>query len=175
MLTEQQFNHKWIEIKGGLRNLWGKLSDEELEMVKGNIYEVTSLVESKYGETKTEIRNKIHQLIESFDNDTDKEADPDVSSYHRSPIDLSPDRPNNPRTSADSQNQDNDFGHDFPENQSFADKTYDKAMESLHDPNRHSNYSGANPGREGFGFGQNHQGATLKEKQDFDSDRNARH
>lgn len=86
MLTNQEFNNKWPEIKGGLRNLWGKLADEEIEAVKNNLYEITDLVQFRYGESKEEINSKIHSLIDSFDNDTDKDIDPDVSSYQRSPL-----------------------------------------------------------------------------------------
>lgn len=86
MLTEEQFSNKWGEIKGALRNLWGRLSEEELENVKGNIYEITPVVEAKYGESKNEIKHKLNQLVESFDNETDKGIDPDISSYHRSPL-----------------------------------------------------------------------------------------
>lgn len=86
MLNQEQFNHKWNEIKGGIRNLWGRLSEKELEEVKDNIYQVTGLVEERYGETKEEIKQKLNQLMESFDNDTDKNLDPDRTSYQRSPI-----------------------------------------------------------------------------------------
>jgi len=177
MLTQQQFNNKWEEIKGALRNLWGRLEEDELENVKGNIYEVTGLVETKYGESKEEIRNKLNQLMDSFDNDTDKGLNPDVSSYQRSPLgesyaetqefsDISSHTPNHPRTSETSQIQDADFGERFPEQESFADKTYNRTQDELDDPNSHSNYSGANPGRSGFGFARDHQDSTLKDKQD---------
>ena len=186
MLTQQQFNNKWGEIKGALRNLWGRLEDDELEGVKGNIYEVTGLVETKYGESKDEIRQKLDQLVESFDNDTDKGTEPDVSSYERSPLggsyaetqefsDTATHTPNHPRTSEVSQLQDTDFGERFPENKSFADKTYNRTKKELEDPNSHSNYTGANPGRSGFGPTRDRQNSALKHIQDFDSDRNARH
>jgi uncharacterized protein YjbJ (UPF0337 family) len=148
MLNEEQFSGKWLEIKGGIRNLWGKLTDDELEMVKGNVTEVTGLVERKYGETKEEIKAKLNQLMESFDNDTDKNISPDVSSYERSPVE--------PRTSQTSQLQDSDIKTRSPERAEFDKKTYDASKEG------DSNYSGANPNREKF-------------TSDFDSDRNARH
>lgn len=85
MLTSTEFDNKWREIKSGVRNLWGKLSDEEIEAVKDNLFELTDLVQMRYGESKEEINEKIHNLIDSFDNPTDKNLDPDVSSYHRSP------------------------------------------------------------------------------------------
>lgn len=88
MLNEEQFQYNWREIKNGLRNQWGKLTNEELEEVKGNIYEITDIVQAKYGETKHDIRVKIGKLMDSFDNDTDKNIDPDRSSWHRSPVDV---------------------------------------------------------------------------------------
>ena len=86
MLTQDQFNKKWEEIKGGLINLWGVLSEEEMESAKLNLFELTDIIQENYGESKMEINQKIHRLLDSFDNDTDKLIDPDVSSYHRSPL-----------------------------------------------------------------------------------------
>ena len=148
MLNQEQFLGKWNEIKGGIRNLWGKLTDDELESVKGNVTEVTGLVERKYGETKEEIKAKLDQLMDSFDNDTDKNISPDVASYERSPLDE--------RTSQTSQLQDSDVKTRSPERAAFDERTFDRSKEG------DSNYSGANPNREQI-------------QRDFDSDRNARH
>lgn len=85
MLNEQQFKSKWTEIKGGLRNLWGRLTDEELELTKGSLTSIAQLIDKKYGETKDEIRMKLKTLMTSFDNPTDKGVSPDESSFERSP------------------------------------------------------------------------------------------
>ena len=85
MLNENQINAKWTEIKGGIRNLWGRITDDELEQIKGNLTEVMGLVEEKYSETKEEIKAKYDRLLDSFDNDSDKDISPDVSSYERRP------------------------------------------------------------------------------------------
>jgi uncharacterized protein YjbJ (UPF0337 family) len=148
MLNQEQFEGKWDEIKGGIRNLWGKLTDDEVESVKGNVQEVTGLVERKYGDTKEEIKAKLDQLMDSFDNDTDKKISPDVASYQRSPLET--------RTSQTSQLQDSDVNTRSPERAEFDRKTYEASKEG------DSNYAGSNPNRERF-------------KSDFDSDRNARH
>lgn len=87
MLTHQQYETKWTEIKGGIKNLWGHLSDQEIENAKGNLTELTGVIEDRHHESKDEIRNKLNKLMDSFDNDTDKNIDPDVSSYQRSPVD----------------------------------------------------------------------------------------
>lgn len=148
MLNQEQFNGKWKEIKGGIRNLWGRITDDELETLKGNLTEVTGLVEERYGETKEEIKMKFDKLMESFDNDTDKNISPDVASYERNPLGV--------RTSQTSQLQDSDVKTRSPERTEFDRKTYQASQEG------DSNYSGANPNRE-------------KINSDFDSDRNARH
>lgn len=149
MLNQEQFNGKWNEIKGGIRNLWGRITDDELEQIKGDITEVTGLVEQKYGESKEEIRHKLTSLMDSFDNDTDKNISPDVASYERSPLGV--------RTSETSQKQDSDIKTRSEERKSFEEKTYEAAKEGR------SNYSGANPGRSDIGI------------EGFDQDRNARH
>jgi uncharacterized protein YjbJ (UPF0337 family) len=85
MLNEEQFKGRWKEIKGGIRNLWGKITDDELEQTKGDLTEITGLVEQRYGETKEEIKEKYEQLMDSFDNKTDKGELPDESSFQRKP------------------------------------------------------------------------------------------
>lgn len=86
MLTASEFDKKWPEIKSGLLNLWGQVTDEEIDAVRDNLFEITDLIQLRYGESKEEINSKIHRLIDSFDNKTDKGIEPDVSSYHRSPM-----------------------------------------------------------------------------------------
>ena len=93
-----EWQGKWNEIKGGVRNLWGRLTDDELEKTKGSLTSIAGLVEQKYGETKEEIRGKLKQLMTSFENPTDKGIDPDKSSYQREPDAI--------RTTEASQNQD---------------------------------------------------------------------
>lgn len=184
MLTEQQFNAKWSEIKSGLRNLWGQLTEQEIESVKRNIYEVSDIVTRKYSESRAEIKNKIDSLMNSFDNETDKRITPDVDSYQRSPIssrksaydynkeiygEKFEDIPN--LTAEKSEFQNEDDGIRDEEHVSYADKTFDMAKEELDDPAHHSNYAQINPNREIL----RQPLSPDKEKRDFDSDRNARH
>ena len=158
MLNEEQFHGKWNEIKGGIKNIWGRLTDDELEQVKGNITEVSGVVEERYGETKEEIKMKLDQLMDSFDNETDKDISPDVSSFQRSPLET--------RTSETSQKQDSDIKTRSPERAAFDKKTSEASLNALKDPKGRSNYSGANPGRSVL---------DTDPIKDFDSDKNARH
>ena len=100
MLNQEQINGKWSEIKGGVRNLWRDITDEELDKVKGNIQSVSGIVQQRYSESKESIKKKLDTLMDSFDNETDKslKLNDGVASYQRSPTGV--------RTSQVSQNQD---------------------------------------------------------------------
>ena len=100
MFNQEQIQGKWTEIKGGIRNIWGKITDDELEQTKGNLIAVSGIVQNKYGEAKDSIQMKLDSLMNSFDNETDKsmKLNDGISSYQRSPIEV--------RTSGKSQYQD---------------------------------------------------------------------
>lgn len=90
MLNQNEFNGKWDEIKSGMRNLWGKLTDDELEQSKGNLQSVSGIVQDRYGESKGSIKKKLDTLMASFDNETDKslKINDGESSFERNPTEV---------------------------------------------------------------------------------------
>ncbi len=88
MLNQEQINFKWNEIKAGVRNIWGDISDHELDEAKANISQIPNLIRKKYIETYESINNKLQRLMDTFDNETDKGhlLNDGISSYQRSPI-----------------------------------------------------------------------------------------
>lgn len=85
MLDKNQFQAKWKEIRGGIRNIWGNLSEEELDETDGSFVAIAQLVQKKYDESKESIKEKLDNLMHSFDNDTDKGVIGLVSSFERGP------------------------------------------------------------------------------------------
>lgn len=126
MLTQDQILGKWKEFKGGVRNLWGEISEEELDRTQGNISQVKGLVSQKYDEGQEVIQEKMDRLLNSFDNDTDKFLSPDSSSYQRNPT--------QPRSSSTSQIQDQ--ARDVPtrsrERAQFEKKKFEEGQDNLH-------------------------------------------
>lgn len=86
MLNQDQIRTLWPQMKVALRNMWGSLSEEELDRAEGDLSSVAALVQEKTGENRPDIKDKLDQMLASFDNETDLGSDPDVSSYQRSPI-----------------------------------------------------------------------------------------
>jgi uncharacterized protein YjbJ (UPF0337 family) len=85
MLTERDIQNKWSEIKAGIQNIWGKITNEEIENTKGNVYAISDVVHEKYGEAIDSIQDKLNRLLASFDNETDKKRDKGSSSFMRNP------------------------------------------------------------------------------------------
>lgn len=87
MVSDQDIQTKWVEFKGGVMNQWGNITNEELDSTHKTISEIKELVQQKYAnESYKTINDKMDQLLNSFDNDTDKLIQPAVSSFARSPI-----------------------------------------------------------------------------------------
>src|SRR6476660_987930 len=86
MLNQDQIKTRWPQIRVALKNMWGSLQEEELDRTGADLSAVAALVQEKTGEERAQIKNKLDHMLESFDNETDKGINPDVSSYERSPV-----------------------------------------------------------------------------------------
>ena len=64
---------RWKEVKGGVRKLWGELTDDELEETKGKMTSIAGLIQRKYGETKESVDQKLDGVFREF-----HERNPDV-------------------------------------------------------------------------------------------------
>lgn len=86
MLNENQVKAKWHDIKGGIRNMWGKITEEELDHIAGDLHKLEELVQSKYYDTPENIQEDLNRVLSSFDNESDlADHDTNTSSYMRKP------------------------------------------------------------------------------------------
>lgn len=58
------FKGKWQEWKGKIKQQWGEISDDELTKLKGNIDELSGLIQKKYGYTKDRALKEINDFIQ---------------------------------------------------------------------------------------------------------------
>lgn len=71
MLNDNIMSGKWKMVKGEIQKVWGKLTEDELEQTKGNISQLTGLVQQRYGENQESIRSRINEFVTNI-------ADPKV-------------------------------------------------------------------------------------------------
>ncbi len=64
MISRQELEGKWTEVKGRLQDRWGQLTDDDLQRVKGNAKELVGVIEQKTGESRRTIENFIDQVVE---------------------------------------------------------------------------------------------------------------
>jgi uncharacterized protein YjbJ (UPF0337 family) len=50
---------KWNELKGKAREKWGELTDDELDVAKGNKDQLVGLVQEKYGKARDEAEKEV--------------------------------------------------------------------------------------------------------------------
>ncbi|HEY2774948.1 MAG TPA: CsbD family protein [Candidatus Binatia bacterium] len=63
-----QIEGKWKELTGGLKEHWGKLTDDELQLIGGKREKLAGLLQQKYGIAKEAAEAQIAKFEKSLDN-----------------------------------------------------------------------------------------------------------
>ena len=56
----------WKEIKGKIRAKWGKLTDDEVETLKGNMDQLSSKIQKAYGYAKEKAESEYKEFSQSI-------------------------------------------------------------------------------------------------------------
>jgi len=57
-MDENVFKGKWHELKGEAKKRWGKLTDDDLTQVEGNLEKLRGSLQKRYGYTKEEAQRE---------------------------------------------------------------------------------------------------------------------
>lgn len=63
---QQQVSGNWKQFTGKIKELWGDLSDDELDKFEGKQEQLEGFLEEKTGEERSAIRKKIDRIAESM-------------------------------------------------------------------------------------------------------------
>lgn len=58
-MNKNIFEGKWEQLKGNVQKNWGKLTNDDLDVINGNIKILAGKVQEKYGITKDEAQKQI--------------------------------------------------------------------------------------------------------------------
>ncbi|HAE41784.1 MAG TPA: CsbD family protein [Clostridiales bacterium] len=53
-MNESILKGKWKQIKGSAKIQWGKLTNDDLDVVEGNFEKLSGIIQEKYGRSKEE-------------------------------------------------------------------------------------------------------------------------
>jgi uncharacterized protein YjbJ (UPF0337 family) len=62
-----QIEGNWKQYKGKIMSKWGKLTDDDMESVKGKRTELIGLLQSRYGRAKDQAELELDQWIKQID------------------------------------------------------------------------------------------------------------
>jgi uncharacterized protein YjbJ (UPF0337 family) len=62
-MNQDVFEGKYKEMKGQLKEWWGKLTDDDLEQANGNAEQIVGLLQQKYGYTHEAAEEEFNRRI----------------------------------------------------------------------------------------------------------------
>jgi uncharacterized protein YjbJ (UPF0337 family) len=71
-----QVEGKWKQMKGGVKKKWGKLTDDDLDVIAGNKDQLVGKVQERYGISREEAQKQVDSYdVESRVEETEFERD----------------------------------------------------------------------------------------------------
>jgi uncharacterized protein YjbJ (UPF0337 family) len=55
---------QWKQLKGHVRKQWGKLTDDDVDQVKGDAEVLAGKLQERYGRTREQAREEVRQFLE---------------------------------------------------------------------------------------------------------------
>jgi uncharacterized protein YjbJ (UPF0337 family) len=66
-----QVEGKWKQMKGLVRTRWGKLTDDDLELIKGQKDQLVGTIQERYGIQKDEAQRQVEEWNHTLDEEND--------------------------------------------------------------------------------------------------------
>ena len=63
-MNKDIFEGKWKEMKGQIKEWWGKLTDDDLEQANGKAEQIVGLLQQKYGYTREAAEEEFNRRLE---------------------------------------------------------------------------------------------------------------
>ena len=64
-MNQGVFEGKWKEMRGQVKEWWGKLTDDDLERVGGKADQLIGILQQKYGYTKEQAEKELNERLEA--------------------------------------------------------------------------------------------------------------
>ncbi|MGD9857566.1 MAG: CsbD family protein [Planctomycetaceae bacterium] len=61
-MNQEQIKGNWMILKGKIKERWGKLTDDELDVADGRLDQVAGTVAKKYGIAKEKAHEQLDEL-----------------------------------------------------------------------------------------------------------------
>lgn len=58
---------QWKQIKGKVKQQWGRLTDDELDQMTGSYEELAGVIQERYGYSREEAINELDMFLDNYD------------------------------------------------------------------------------------------------------------
>jgi uncharacterized protein YjbJ (UPF0337 family) len=58
---------KWKQVRGKVKQQWGRLTDDQLDQISGYYDELTGLIQDKYGYTREKAQQEVDAFISKWE------------------------------------------------------------------------------------------------------------
>ena len=58
---------QWKQLKGKVKQQWGRLTDDELDTINGRYDELAGLIQERYGYSRDEAVNELDMFLNNMD------------------------------------------------------------------------------------------------------------
>ncbi|MEP7357963.1 MAG: CsbD family protein [Anaerolineales bacterium] len=66
-MNEDILEGKWKQVKGNVRNWWGKVTDDDLDRIGGKSEKMVGLLQERYGWTKERANEELSTRLAEYD------------------------------------------------------------------------------------------------------------
>ncbi|MGH8161420.1 MAG: CsbD family protein [Gammaproteobacteria bacterium] len=66
MTNQDQFEGQWKQIKGGIREQFGKLTDDDVEQIAGKRDKLLGKLQERYGDSREEAEKRLNRYERSL-------------------------------------------------------------------------------------------------------------
>ena len=61
-----QMEGKWTQYKGKVKEKWGKLTDDDLQMIRGQRDQLIGKIQERYGIAREEAAKQVEEFVRAF-------------------------------------------------------------------------------------------------------------
>jgi uncharacterized protein YjbJ (UPF0337 family) len=67
-MNEDIFKGQWTQLKGKIRERWGKLTDDDLDQVQGRSEQLMGKIQERYGIARDEAKRQLDSFFDDYGN-----------------------------------------------------------------------------------------------------------
>lgn len=72
-MNRDQFEGSWKTLRGKVREQWGKLTDDDMEMIKGRHDQLVGRIQARYGKAREDAEAEVERWMDSMSSTSHRE------------------------------------------------------------------------------------------------------